>query len=336
MNRVNKLSDIKNNPHISVIIPAYNVELYISSTINSVLNQTYNNIEIIVVDDGSKDKTRRIVEDLSLHHRNIHYLWQNNSGVSDARNYGISKASGEYIAFIDGDDLWKPEKIELQVRQIEEDNTKACYTGYEILDRGQLKGVSNQYQCGEIFCDSLLGNLAAWTGTWLVEKAFLLKHSIEFSSCFNWAEDTEYFNKVISMTRISVVKKSLAEHRIRDNSLTEYNTGYSARKIQEVLAYMRLLEWVKEKEKDIASAEQAIRILERIVLPEKSLNHLFMGWRKNIDQSRYISRHILWSNIEKYDYNINISSVKFVLKKTILTVIKNSMYGNRFMHHTLF
>ena len=102
-------------PLVSVIVPAYNAEAYIAHTLNSVLSQTYNNIEVIVVDDGSNDETANIVESIIQSDDRVTLLQQPNSGVAAARNLAIQKSRGEYIAPIDADDIWYPQKIEKQV-----------------------------------------------------------------------------------------------------------------------------------------------------------------------------------------------------------------------------
>jgi len=98
---------------VSVIIPTYNSEKYIISAINSVLAQTYQNFEIIIVDDGSNDNTGSIIENIKDHR--IKYLYQENSGPASARNNGLKNANGEFIAFLDADDLWKSEKLQIQI-----------------------------------------------------------------------------------------------------------------------------------------------------------------------------------------------------------------------------
>ena len=93
-------------PKVSVIIPVYNVENYIEKCLNSVLNQTLKEIEIIIVNDGSKDSSKQKIEKyLEKHENKIIYLEKENGGLSDARNYGIGYAKGEYIAFLDSDDI---------------------------------------------------------------------------------------------------------------------------------------------------------------------------------------------------------------------------------------
>ena len=100
---------------VSVIIPAYNAEVFIERTLDSVLTQTYKNIEVLVIDDGSTDKTPEIVELVAQLDPRVILLKQPNAGVAAARNLGIEKSHGEYIAPIDADDIWYPQKLEKQV-----------------------------------------------------------------------------------------------------------------------------------------------------------------------------------------------------------------------------
>lgn len=105
---------MKNKPLISVIIPVYNGERYLAEAIESVLVQTYRPIEIIVVDDGSTDNSAGIAQS----HKEINYIYQSNQGVSVARNAGIASAQGEFIAFLDADDRWTPDKLSVQMNYL--------------------------------------------------------------------------------------------------------------------------------------------------------------------------------------------------------------------------
>ncbi len=104
---------------VSVIVPSYNASRYISETLESVLSQTYRNFEVIVVDDGSKDNTPDIVADYARRDSRIRLVNQPNSGCGAARNRGIAEASGEFIAPLDADDVWYPQKLEKQVASLE-------------------------------------------------------------------------------------------------------------------------------------------------------------------------------------------------------------------------
>ncbi|MDB9374431.1 glycosyltransferase family 2 protein [Nodularia sphaerocarpa] len=107
-----------NMPLVSVIMAAYNAEIFISKTLNSILAQTYKNIEVIVVDDGSQDKTSEIVESFAKKDHRVILLKQANSGVAVARNLAIENSHGEYIAPIDADDIWYPQNIEKQLQSL--------------------------------------------------------------------------------------------------------------------------------------------------------------------------------------------------------------------------
>jgi len=99
---------------VSIIIPAYNAEKYITDTINSVIAQTYKNWEIIIVNDGSTDNTEKVIRQGFTDER-IKYYYQKNAGVSFARNFGMTKSEGEFIAFLDADDGWEPTNLEKKV-----------------------------------------------------------------------------------------------------------------------------------------------------------------------------------------------------------------------------
>lgn len=110
----------ENHPNVSVIIPTYNREDVISRAIDSVLEQTYTDYEIIIVDDGSTDNTEEVINELQREHDEITFFSQENAGAAVARNHGIRKANGNYIAFLDSDDQWLPEKLETQLELFRE------------------------------------------------------------------------------------------------------------------------------------------------------------------------------------------------------------------------
>lgn len=107
------------NSKVSVIIPTYNRAKYILETLESVLNQSYKNYEVIIVDDGSTDKTKEALKPYILNNRII-YIYKDNGGPASARNAGLAITRAEYIAFLDSDDLWLPDKLEQQVKYLDE------------------------------------------------------------------------------------------------------------------------------------------------------------------------------------------------------------------------
>ena len=119
---------------VSVIMPAYNAEKYIMQAIDSVLSQTYKSIEIIVIDDCSTDRTKEKVLKYSNVPNVFYCKAEVNNGVAAARNLGISKAKGQYIAFLDSDDVWVPTKIERQIQIMSETKTPLAFTAIEYIN----------------------------------------------------------------------------------------------------------------------------------------------------------------------------------------------------------
>jgi glycosyltransferase involved in cell wall biosynthesis len=123
-------------PKVSVIIPVYNGEKFIRSAIESVLNQTYSDWEIIVVDDGSTDQSREIISGLK---GPLTYIYQENSGVAIARNHGFLHSQGKFIAFLDQDDRWYANKLEAQVAALEQHaNIGVVYSDVDAIDESGL------------------------------------------------------------------------------------------------------------------------------------------------------------------------------------------------------
>jgi len=151
-------------PLVSVVIPTYNAEAHLSATLVSVINQTYGHLEILVVDDGSSDRSAEIVRDFMARDPRVSLLQQPNAGVAQARNYGIRMAGGSLIAPLDADDLWGPTKIERQVaRFLEADDRLALvYTWSHNVDEDgrvmRLKGSRAEWE-GDVFHQLIETNL---------------------------------------------------------------------------------------------------------------------------------------------------------------------------------
>ncbi len=123
-------------PEVSIIMPAYNGEQYIAESIISVINQTYQDWELIVVDDGSADRTREVAFDLKKRESRIKYLYQKNGGQGKARNRGMRQSQGDFIAFLDQDDLWLPDKLELQIKVANDTDADVIFSNSYIFHDG--------------------------------------------------------------------------------------------------------------------------------------------------------------------------------------------------------
>ena len=132
----------KKEPLVSVIIPCYNAEKVLKYTLDSVINQTYKNLEIICINDCSKDNTLDLLKDYSEMDKRIVVLSnEKNSGVAQTRNNGLKIAKGEFISFVDSDDVWHLEKIEKQIKFMIENNCDLTYTAVQFIDdNGKITG----------------------------------------------------------------------------------------------------------------------------------------------------------------------------------------------------
>ena len=121
---------------ISVIVPVYNVQAYLAECVQSILNQTYSDFELLLIDDGSTDRSGAIAEELAVNDSRIQVFHKENGGLSDARNYGIGRAQGEYLTFIDSDDYIAPEYLETLVELVVRYHADAsCVSGVETSER---------------------------------------------------------------------------------------------------------------------------------------------------------------------------------------------------------
>ncbi|HLR41723.1 MAG TPA: glycosyltransferase family 2 protein [Pseudogracilibacillus sp.] len=124
---------MNNKPLVSIVTPTYNSEVFIEETIQSILNQSYMNWELLIVDDCSTDNTVDIIKRYTDERIKLHIL-EENSGAAVARNHAIKKATGKYLAFLDSDDLWTKEKLEQQVRFMQKNDLPFSFTGYELMN----------------------------------------------------------------------------------------------------------------------------------------------------------------------------------------------------------
>jgi glycosyltransferase involved in cell wall biosynthesis len=138
------MDQIIDRPVVSVIMPAYNASSYIQESINSVIAQTFSNWELIIVDDGSTDATSSIIANNCNQDHRVKGFYQENGKQGKARNLGISKASGTYIAFLDADDFWMPEKLEIQLQEIKQENVDLVFSDSYIFSDSNVSDKSRK------------------------------------------------------------------------------------------------------------------------------------------------------------------------------------------------
>lgn len=215
-------------PKVSVIIPAYNSALFIAATIRSVLDQTYGNYEVIIVDDGSTDDTLQVLNTFvpsscDFVEKPIRVFSKSNGGPASARNLAIRNSTGKYIAFLDGDDLWTPDKLAEQVAFLEQHSEVGMTFAEAIVfteRNGQKEFREKIGYTGETsFCHLLLGdhipNSTVMIRRECVDKIGLLNESSELVA----VEDYEYWLRLARSFPIKGIAKPMAYYRVHANNL---------------------------------------------------------------------------------------------------------------------
>lgn len=206
-----------NNNIVSVIVPVYNAKDYIIETIQSILNQTYKEIEVVICDNCSTDDTLLLLEKYK-DDRRIKLLSCIKKGVSYTRNKAIENAKGRYIAFLDSDDLWYKYKIEKQINFMKQNNVALCYTEYDYINdkSKKLKRKSRKIKQYATY-KSLLKNNYIGTLTVIIDKKIV--KNIEFKNFRH--EDLAFWLKLIKQKYyLAGIKEVLASYRISDKSLS--------------------------------------------------------------------------------------------------------------------
>ena len=197
-------------PLVSVIMPCYNGEAFLADAINSVLGQTFQQFELIVVDDGSTDRSAEI---LASQGDRIRVIRQANQGVSAARNAGIEAAQGEFIAFLDADDYWEPDFLDEMVKGMADPKTAIAYCGWQNVGVGQGKPYVPPNYDGADKMHHLLRFASLWPIHGILIRRSLMPAGVPFNLAYPACEDYDLWLRIASFHRIQLVPKVLAYYR---------------------------------------------------------------------------------------------------------------------------
>lgn len=320
---------------VSVIVPFYNVEKYIDKCLNSLVNQTLEDIEIIIVNDGSKDNSETIAKEYASKYKNkIIYLKKENGGLSDARNYAIPYATGEYIAFLDSDDY-------VEVNMYEQMYEKAKKENADIVECDFLWEYPNEKieSKGKIYKDKhdilLNARVVAWNK--LIKKELIEKTKIKFPYGLRY-EDVEFFYKLIPyINKLDIVNKPFVHYVQRDNSISNSQNSRTKEIIDildNVINYYKenaiYEEYKNELEYNYARYILCSSLLRMIMIENKKerkeiindswnkLNDTFPNWKKN----KYIKNKTLKN---KYMLSVNNITIKIYEKIGKLSCIRKML-----------
>lgn len=211
---------------ISVIIPSYNREKTIVKSVKSVLQQTYEDIEVIVVDDGSVDDTKSVIKEID--DKRLKYVYQENSGACAARNLGIDLAKGDYIAFQDSDDEWLPSKLELQIEALQAKNADIVFCGIKkIYLSGKEQIIPDNEESGFCSQEKLLYESIASTQT-IIGKAESIKN-IKFDESMPRMQDYDFIIRASEKYKVYLLNEALVNVYEQLDSITASKKQYKKR-----------------------------------------------------------------------------------------------------------
>ena len=209
---------------VSIVMPAYNVEKYIAESIRSIQEQSYGDWELLIVDDDSSDGTAEIIAAFMETDQRIRYLRKENEGVSAARNAGLAMAQGEYISFLDADDLWDREFLEKMLAKAGQ-QSKFVYARTEEFFPDGRKNIVGPEDCVRGRLEAFMHRtgelrLRFHISAVLVAKALIDEYGLAFPVGIKQSEDTAFFIQVLCLTEADFVPEVLSHYRRRAASAT--------------------------------------------------------------------------------------------------------------------
>nr|WP_279323155.1 glycosyltransferase family 2 protein [Altererythrobacter segetis] len=212
------------HPKVTAVIPAHNMASYIERALGSALGQTYSNLDILVIDDGSDDDTARIARRIADEHPHVRVVTTENAGVAAARNLGTQMADSLYVAYLDADDLWHPLKIEKQVEALAAHGHSpawgSCYTLHRMIDSFDivLDDAPSSHERGDFFEEHLVWNPVGNGSNLLVRRDLALAvggFNSEYAKAgIGGCEDLEFQLKLLRRSKMELVREFLVGYRL--------------------------------------------------------------------------------------------------------------------------
>jgi FkbM family methyltransferase len=217
-------SNPAHGPLVSVVLITFNYARFLPEAIESVLRQTFKDWELIIVDDGSTDNTTAVIAPYLQDHR-VHYIRQNNGGQSKARNAGIRATRGEFIALLDADDHWKPDKLEKQLDKFSDDSIGVVFSGSRVFDE---HGIQKNYHVDESFCVDTLRKLTTIL-PFCPSSVVVRKRCFDVCGLFDESlqkvEDREMWIRLAKRYRFACAPGYLVNYRVHGSAQNLKTTG---------------------------------------------------------------------------------------------------------------
>lgn len=318
---------------ISIIVPVYNNEAFIGRCVDSILNQSFEDFEIIIVDDGSIDSTPDICTELEANNSCVKYIRINNSGVSTARNVGILNSSGLYIAFVDSDDELSDNFLSIMYQTIEYYNVDSCYCSHNVLNGEQVKLKNARFKEGFYENDSILdiilddgsvtGILLGSVWAALYKRSVIISNSIMFKPQLKVNEDGIFnIDYILCTSSFYFVDIPLYQYRLHNEQSTK---SYSkAAKTQSYLSEVKtfLIKEFEYKLPDFQLQLSRRNVSECIWITLSICDSLRYG---NIIMSyKFINKLVSSKDVAMSFKFLDLKKVSFG-KKIVLTLIRHKL-----------
>lgn len=222
---------MKDECKISIIVPCYNSEKYLHRCIESIINQTYKNIEIILINDGSTDKTLEILEEFQRKDDRILIINKANSGVSDSRNIGIDRASGRYIMFVDADDFLEINAVQILYDCSKKNKADVVRARYKRIENNNIVSECdidkyNNFNIKKLLYDILSGKLGCYVWALIIKKDFLIKNNLKFDNRLTIMEDQLFYINILLKGNIYFCNNLVYNYVINATSATQNMEKY--------------------------------------------------------------------------------------------------------------
>ena len=284
---------------ITIIVPIYNASKYLKRCIESIVNQTYNNLEIILIDDGSTDDSGSICDYFASKDKRIKVIHKKNEGVSSSRNYGIKYSAGDYICFLDSDDYYDHNFIKEMYYKILKQDADICYCGYIKFNHKKVKNTSKK-----CLLNYFSGKTQIQTGCFLIKKSLITNHNLRFEEGVSWGEDYRFFASVIfHAKKIAYLKKYYLYYNIAgSNKLSNVKVDMIEKDKKMVFDIISDLS-LSKKEEDM---------LLQYRLPALLINKIYL-LKNEIDLEKIFKENV--SYINNIKFNNSLRSIKLYIKK---------------------
>ncbi|MDD6388172.1 MAG: glycosyltransferase family 2 protein [Bacilli bacterium] len=313
---------------ISIIVPVYNAQKYLKKCINSIINQTYKNIEILLINDGSIDNSLEICKEYEKKDSRIIVINKKNKGVSNTRNVGIKKSTGDYIVFIDSDDWFELDAIETMYNIIKEKNLDMVRFNYQINGKPQ----TSYTNVTDFEKNILNGNIPAYVCIFIFKKQFI--KNILFKEDISMMEDTTFIVELLEKKpKLLLSDKVIYNYYLREDSLSRGKKNYK-KNIKDILKVNKYInEILKHNDLKIIANTKHVQLINEYLLKMHrdgfDINEISDCYNNLLNNKYYIKifNDLNESYLEKRDINIYKYIQKNQFDKLIKYFIKEEKKG---------